>query len=178
MKRHTGTLAKRLTIAREMRGLSLNGLAKKAGLGTGMVPRFESGEREPNVTTAQRLAAALDVRFAWLTIGEGPMTSDEETREEEIAERAARRIEAKLLPRSSVSLDSLSLAAMCVQAEFDASAISEFIVAHKHESSTRSPREWILEIDQRLTPKKGTRRSGAREISRPDEQIGRRGTVS
>lgn len=71
------TLAKRLLLARLRlaagRGEKITPpmIAKKIGVSSATVSRYESGSREPNLGTIVLLAAALEVTPAWLAFGEG-----------------------------------------------------------------------------------------------------------
>lgn len=55
--------ASRLRSLRESQGLSVAALAKLAGLNRQALYRLESGEREPTLETAQKLASALGKRL-------------------------------------------------------------------------------------------------------------------
>lgn len=53
----------RLRSLRESKGLSVAELAKKSGLNRQALYRLESGEREPSLETARKLAGALGKRL-------------------------------------------------------------------------------------------------------------------
>jgi hypothetical protein len=80
------TMAGRLKIAREARGLGCNALDRLAGLSVGTTSRYETrargaaegGSAAPSGTLS-KLAAALGVREAWLIHGEEPMEADAPT---------------------------------------------------------------------------------------------------
>ena len=67
----------RLRQARAARGWTQDRLAAEAGVGIATVRRAENGYFEPRQDTARRLATALRVRPAWLTVGDGPMDVEE-----------------------------------------------------------------------------------------------------
>ncbi len=76
MARRTVTLAceiaKRLNRARELRGLTVRGLAEKAMMESSTVVRLgRGGIMNPGVGTLYDLARALDVEPAWLICGKG-----------------------------------------------------------------------------------------------------------
>lgn len=54
----------RLREWRERRGLSVRGLADKAGVGFATVHRIEVGKISPTVSMLERLAKALEIRVA------------------------------------------------------------------------------------------------------------------
>jgi transcriptional regulator with XRE-family HTH domain len=56
----------RLRDARDLRGLSQEGLAKRAGLQPSAVSHFETGMRKPSFDNLRRLADALDVMTDYL----------------------------------------------------------------------------------------------------------------
>lgn len=64
-------LGQRLQKAREQRGLSLNALAKTAGVARTTIGYIESGETTPSIATIELLAQALDVSVGWLAFAEG-----------------------------------------------------------------------------------------------------------
>jgi transcriptional regulator with XRE-family HTH domain len=77
------TVAERIRMARERRGLGVNKLAAAAGLSQGTVSRIErggrsTGARAPGVgeVTLKKIAAALNVRPEWLMTGEGPFEAE------------------------------------------------------------------------------------------------------
>lgn len=66
------TFSARLASARALRGYSLRDLAGRAGLTHNGLWKLESAaDADPKLSTVVALAAALDVDFAWLAIGEG-----------------------------------------------------------------------------------------------------------
>ena len=73
----TRAFGDRLRQARAARGWTQDRLAAEAGVGIATVRRAENGYFEPRQDTARRLAAALGVRLAWLTVGDGPMEIEE-----------------------------------------------------------------------------------------------------
>jgi len=62
--------AKALRRYRHLRGLTLQSLAERAGLGTTTISRLESGTGELQVTTLAALADALSVEIADLLYGD------------------------------------------------------------------------------------------------------------
>ena len=62
--------AKALRRYRYLRGLTLQSLAERAGLGTTTISRLESGTGELQVTTLAALADALSVEIADLLYGD------------------------------------------------------------------------------------------------------------
>ena len=65
------TLAERLRQVRELRGLSLNALAKVSGVARTTIGYIESGETSPSLATVELLAQALQLSVAWLAFNEG-----------------------------------------------------------------------------------------------------------
>jgi len=64
------TIAERVRVYREQRGLSQRGLARAAGVGAVLVTKLESEAiSDPRISTLRKLAKALDVTVAEL-IGE------------------------------------------------------------------------------------------------------------
>lgn len=61
----------RLKALRVEQALTQEELAKKAGVAPNTVARLERNETEPHMSTARKLAAALDVEPRQLTKGEG-----------------------------------------------------------------------------------------------------------
>jgi Zn-dependent peptidase ImmA (M78 family)/transcriptional regulator with XRE-family HTH domain len=59
----------RLTLAREWRGITKSELAEKVGLAPGMVARFESGQRRPDISTLARLSLVLQVPATFFARG-------------------------------------------------------------------------------------------------------------
>lgn len=57
---------RRLVQARQMRKLSQEGLAKRAGLQASAVSHFETGSRKPSFDNLRRLADALDITTDYL----------------------------------------------------------------------------------------------------------------
>ena len=75
------TLAERLRQVRELRGLSLNALAKVSGVARTTIGYIESGETSPSLATVELLAQALGVPVPWLAYGEGDAAAAEKQRE-------------------------------------------------------------------------------------------------
>jgi len=67
------TFQGRLRYARTFLGLSQHGLAKSMGSSQCLVGRWEKGEATPRPDTIGRIATALQIRKAWLLLGQGPM---------------------------------------------------------------------------------------------------------
>ena len=65
------TLAERLRQVRELRGLSLNALAKVSGVARTTIGYLEAETTTPSVATVELLAHALGVPAPWLAYGEG-----------------------------------------------------------------------------------------------------------
>lgn len=65
-------VSRRLRALREIRGLSIHGLARLSGLSTPHLSRIESGDRQPSIGTLLTLAEALGVSAGDLL--EGPTT--------------------------------------------------------------------------------------------------------
>ncbi len=61
----------RLRVIRERRGVSLRALRKTSGVAVSSLARFEAGQGDPQLSTLQKLAKALNVTVAEL-IGERP----------------------------------------------------------------------------------------------------------
>ncbi len=74
----TGTLGTRLRQARQDRGWTQDRLATESEVGVATIRRVEGEQFEPRQETARRLAAALRVRVAWLTTGDGSMDVEEQ----------------------------------------------------------------------------------------------------
>jgi len=66
-------IGRRLLAARELRGLSRNGLGKAAGLSHTAIGVIEAGKVMPGVDTAEDLADVLRLSVCWLAYGEGDM---------------------------------------------------------------------------------------------------------
>lgn len=75
------TLAERLRQVRELRGLSLNALAKVSGVARTTIGYIESGETSPSLATVELLAQALGVPVPWLAYGEGDAAAAEKPHE-------------------------------------------------------------------------------------------------
>jgi DNA-binding XRE family transcriptional regulator len=58
-------------------------LARQTGVGLRTIRQIEQTDFEPRLTTARKLATALDVRIEWLVFGVGPMTETSESKREE-----------------------------------------------------------------------------------------------
>jgi transcriptional regulator with XRE-family HTH domain len=56
-------VARLLRVERQRQGLSLGGLAEKAGLSRQMISYVEQGERNPTLDTLLRVAAALGIEL-------------------------------------------------------------------------------------------------------------------
>ena len=67
---HLG-IAKRASLARQIRGYSLRAIARAAGLSAQSLLMTEAGETIPLVSTCEALAVALDVAPSWLAFGVG-----------------------------------------------------------------------------------------------------------
>ena len=72
------TIGERLRHGRRRLGWNQAELARAAGVGPATVKRAEAGATAPHPGTARKLAAALGVRVAWLTVGEPPMLEGKE----------------------------------------------------------------------------------------------------
>jgi transcriptional regulator with XRE-family HTH domain len=66
----TDSFGSRLRFARQRWKLSQDELADKAGLGVATIRRSENGYFDPRLSTAQKLADALQVRVEWLLTGD------------------------------------------------------------------------------------------------------------
>jgi transcriptional regulator with XRE-family HTH domain len=60
------SLAKRIKLLREERGLTQAALAKRAGLTLGYIGKLETGHYDPQLSTLKRLAKALKVSIVAL----------------------------------------------------------------------------------------------------------------
>lgn len=67
----TATFGDRLAAAREAAGLSVNDLARRAGVAVASVRGWEDDQSEPRANTLQRVAGILGVSIMWLLAGEG-----------------------------------------------------------------------------------------------------------
>lgn len=56
-----GNLGKNLRAARKKLGLTQEEVAERSGVQAGEVSRIERGKRDPQVSTVERLAAAVEV---------------------------------------------------------------------------------------------------------------------
>jgi transcriptional regulator with XRE-family HTH domain len=56
-----GNLGKNLRAARKKLGLTQEDVAERSGVQAGEVSRIERGKRDPQVSTVERLAAAVEV---------------------------------------------------------------------------------------------------------------------
>lgn len=56
-----GNLGKNLRAARKKLGLSQEAVAQRSGVQAGEVSRIERGKRDPQVSTVEKLAAAVEV---------------------------------------------------------------------------------------------------------------------
>ena len=70
-------LPERLRMAREQRGLSLNALAKLAGVARTTIGYIEDGVTMPSIATVELLARALGIEACWLAYGEENRTGSE-----------------------------------------------------------------------------------------------------
>lgn len=69
--------AQRIRDARERRGLTQAGLASRLGVTRPMIAQWETGARQPWISTLKRLADALEVSYEWLAFGEeGPLPGE------------------------------------------------------------------------------------------------------
>lgn len=71
--------AQRIRDARERRGLTQAALAAQLGVARPMIAQWETGTRNPWISTLKRLATALDVSYEWLAFGEERTMPHEET---------------------------------------------------------------------------------------------------
>jgi transcriptional regulator with XRE-family HTH domain len=65
--------AQRLRWARKAGRLTQRGLCELAGLSTAHVAFIERGEKNPQISTSEKLADALGVDPVWLMLGRGDM---------------------------------------------------------------------------------------------------------
>lgn len=72
--------AQRIKEARERRGLTQAALAAQLGVARPMIAQWETGARQPWISTLNRLSEALGVTYEWLAFGQGSSTPDEEPR--------------------------------------------------------------------------------------------------
>jgi len=56
-----GNLGSNLRAARKRRNWTQEDLAERSGVHAGEISRMESGKRDPQVSTVEKLAAALDI---------------------------------------------------------------------------------------------------------------------
>lgn len=66
-------IPQRIRQARKERGLTIQQLADKLGCSHPNVHQWESGKRNPKLTTLHRIANALAINLNWLLTGEGEM---------------------------------------------------------------------------------------------------------
>jgi transcriptional regulator with XRE-family HTH domain len=59
--RDVGNLGKNLRAAREKLGLTQEEVAERSGVQAGEVSRIERGKRDPQVSTVEKLAAAVEL---------------------------------------------------------------------------------------------------------------------
>jgi transcriptional regulator with XRE-family HTH domain len=59
-------LSRRLRLARQLRGLTLQALADAAGCSESLLSRIENGKASPSLTTLDRLSRALETGIGWL----------------------------------------------------------------------------------------------------------------
>jgi len=69
------TFGDRLEAAREAKGLTVEGLAEKIGVGARAIEAWESDADTPRSNRIQMLAGLLNVSIVWLISGEGNGTS-------------------------------------------------------------------------------------------------------
>jgi transcriptional regulator with XRE-family HTH domain len=62
-------ISRRIRKAREIAGLTLAALAKKCGMSKAGLWQVEQGRSEPGLTTAAKIAKALDVSLDWIATG-------------------------------------------------------------------------------------------------------------
>ena len=67
------TIGLRIKMAREIRGLSPSGLARRIGVRPASCSHWESCRSDPSITNLSKLAVILDVDFDWLATGRGNM---------------------------------------------------------------------------------------------------------
>lgn len=70
------TFGDRLSAARNAKGLTVSGLAKKLGVDVGTIEVWESDSDMPRADRIQMLAGLLNISIVWLISGEGNGTSD------------------------------------------------------------------------------------------------------
>jgi transcriptional regulator with XRE-family HTH domain len=86
-------MGERLREAREMAGLKQRELDRLASLCGGHVWQIESGRRDrnPTLSTLDRLATALGLRLDWLVHGKGPPPKPDEVARAALKAAAAKR---------------------------------------------------------------------------------------
>jgi DNA-binding XRE family transcriptional regulator len=67
-------IGQRLKQARSRAAVRQVDLARQTGVGMRTIRQIEQTDFEPRLTTARKLATALDVRIEWLVFGTEPMT--------------------------------------------------------------------------------------------------------
>ncbi len=67
------TVGDRLRWARRRRAWTQGDLANASGVSVPALTRIETGRTQPRPTTLVKLAHALQVNVAWLSVGEEPM---------------------------------------------------------------------------------------------------------
>ena len=71
------TFGDRLTFAREAAGLTQGDLARRLGVETERLARWEADTDEPRANRLQMVAGMLGISLAWLLTGEGEAPSEE-----------------------------------------------------------------------------------------------------
>jgi ribosome-binding protein aMBF1 (putative translation factor) len=70
------SMSERLKRARQHRGWRQTDLAQAANIGVATIRRVEQSTIEPRLSTARRMADALEIRVEWLLFGAGDMTDE------------------------------------------------------------------------------------------------------
>ena len=70
----------RIKEARERRGLTQAALAASLGVARPMIAQWETGARQPWISSLNRLSEALGVTYEWLAFGQGDSAPDEKPR--------------------------------------------------------------------------------------------------
>lgn len=71
------TVRERLTEARRLRGVTQQEIADLLGVQQSAVSHWSTGRNDPSNDDLAKIAAHLNVRAAWLILGDGPMTADQ-----------------------------------------------------------------------------------------------------
>ena len=85
MKLGSDKVGKRLLEARTALGLTMDQLAKKAGVDQTTISKVETGRNRPAAHTVERLALAMGIDPCWLTYGTGTKPEFKNKAEEEAA---------------------------------------------------------------------------------------------